>query len=62
MKVGDIVVNVNSESGELGIFLGWGYSRSPVKSANDYKYGRVMWAGRAKLVSTIQPNLIRVIK
>ena len=52
MNPGDIVINKNSESGEMGIFLGWRFS-------NDYKYASVLWPSRAGRLGSIQPNLLK---
>ena len=67
MKVGDIVVNVNSESGELGLFLGFRTFKRSSKylkrfpNSEDYVCSEVYWPERQK-VGTIQSDLIRVIK
>ena len=55
MNPGDIVINKNSESGEMGIFLGWRFS-------NDYKYAAVLWPERSGKVGSIQPNLLAKAK
>ncbi len=55
MNPGDIVTNKNSESGELGIFLGY-------KVSNGYKYAAVLWPGRSGKVGSIQPNLLAKAK
>ena len=58
MKPGDLVRNKNSESGELGLFVG--YRRS-----GDYEFAEVMWLNRnasnGDRVSTIQKDLIEVV-
>ena len=64
MKPGDIVRNKNSESGELGIFIGlrtFGVAgRTP-----PYTCAAVMWFERSApngdAVCTIQTNLIEVV-
>ena len=55
MKPGDIVINKNSESGEMGMFLGY-------KIDNGYKYAFVLWPSRAGRVGSIQPNLLAKAK
>ena len=59
MKPGDLVRNKNSESGELGTFVG-------IRSFNGYECAEVMWftrnAPNGDRVSTIQKNLIEVVK
>ena len=59
MKVGDLVRNKNSESGELGIFVG----RRKFKNSRGKKYcyvcSEVYWPQREK-VGTIQTNLLEV--
>lgn len=63
MKIGDIVKNKNSESGELGLFMGMRTFES--SSANAYTCAEVMWfertAPNGDAVSTIQTNLIEVV-
>ena len=64
MKPGDIVRNKNSESGELGIFIGL-KTFFAASSGNDYTCAEVMWFERSApngdAVSTIQTNLIEVV-
>ena len=67
MKVGDLVRNKNSESGELGLFMGTRIFRA--KNSSDprdvYACAEVMWFNRpapnGDRVSTIQADLIEVI-
>tara|TARA_E500000331_G_C16972925_1_gene590101 strand:+ start:51 stop:260 length:210 start_codon:yes stop_codon:yes gene_type:complete len=67
MKPGDLVRNKNSESGELGLFIGTRIFRA--SNSNDprdvYACAEVMWFNRNALngdrVSTIQPDLIEVV-
>jgi len=61
MKVGDLVRNKNSESGELGLFVGMRTfkSNNPVYP-NGYDCAEVYWQDRGD-VGTIQTNLIEVI-
>ena len=58
MKPGDLVRNKNSESGELGLFVG--YRRS-----GDYEFAEVMFfnrrASNGDIVCTIQKSLLEVI-
>ena len=58
MKPGDLVKNKNSESGELGLFVGY-------RSSGDYEFAEVIWHNRSapngNVVSTIQKNLIEVV-
>ncbi len=58
MKPGDLVRNKNSESGELGLFVGY-------RSSGDYEFAEVMWLNRnasnGDRVSTIQKDLIEVV-
>ncbi len=60
MKVGDLVRNKNSESGELGTFVGLRVFDGV------YECAEVMWFDRnapnGDRVSTIQKNLIEVVK
>ena len=51
MKVGDLVRNLNSESGMLGIIVGWhsGGKICPIVHWND---GRTSW---------VMPHLVKVI-
>lgn len=68
MKPGDLVKNKNSESGELGLFIGLRTFKSHLskKGDNDYTCAEVMWLDRSapngERVSTIQQDLIEVIK
>ena len=59
MKPGDLVRNKNSESGELGLFVG--YRRS-----GDYEFAEVMFfnrrASNGDIVCTIQKGLLEVVK
>ena len=60
MKVGDLVRNKNSESGELGTFVG-------LRVFDDkYECAEVIWFDRnapnGDRISTIQKNLIEVVK
>jgi len=68
MKAGDLVRNRNSESGELGLFVGMRTFKhnDPLNlNAKDYTCAEVMWFNRTSsggdLVSTIQKDLIEVI-
>lgn len=67
MKPGDIVRNKNSESGELGLFVGIRTFKVSSKNphAEDYTCAEVMWfertAPNGDLVSTIQSNLIECV-
>ena len=54
MKIGDLVVNVNSESGETGLFLGLAVD-------NGYEYSKVWWPQRCK-IGTIQSSLLTLLK
>ena len=61
MKPGDLVKNKNSESGELGIFLGTTvFKHALIDSAPDYECAEVYWPERKK-VGTIQTNLVEVV-
>ncbi len=63
MKVGDLVRNKSSESGELGIFMGLRVFKnraSFLEGNEDYECAEVYWPEREK-VGTIQANLIEVI-
>ena len=64
MKPGDIVRNKNSESGELGVFIGL-KTCFTASSGNSYTCAEVMWFERSApngdAVSTIQTNLIEVV-
>jgi len=59
MKPGDLVRNRNSESGELGLFVGY-------KTSGNYKFAEVMWftrrAPNGDVVSSIQKDLIEAVK
>ena len=59
MKPGDLVRNKNSESGELGLFIGY-------KTSGIYKFAEVMWFTRRSpsgdIISSIQKDLIEVVK
>jgi hypothetical protein len=59
MKPGDLVRNKNSESGELGLFMGFR------EFDKNYECAEVMWftrrAANGDRVSTIQKNLIEVV-
>mgnify|MGYP001335893888 CR=1 FL=1 len=69
MKPGDLVRNKNSESGELGTFVGMRtfkvskHDKNP--HAKDYTCAEVMWFNRSApngdRVSTIQADLIEVV-
>jgi hypothetical protein len=64
MKAGDLVRNKNSESGELGLFMGERtFGGSP--TAEPYICAEVMWfertAPNGDVVSTIQLDLIEVV-
>ena len=50
MKPGDLVINKNSESGEMGTFLKY-------CTSGDYIYAKVLWADRG--VGSIQPSLLK---
>ena len=66
MKVGDLITNINSESGEIGLFLGMRTFKRSSKylkqfpDPDDYICAEVYWPERKK-VGTIQTNLIEVI-
>ena len=61
---GEIVRNKNSESGELGIFIGL-RTFDNGKGGEPYTCAEVMWFDRSApngdVVSTIQTNLIEVV-
>ncbi len=63
MKSGDLVKNKNSESGELGIYLGLRTFRG--NGVPDYICAEVIWqqsrASNGDAVSTIQTDLLEVI-
>ena len=64
MKPGDLVRNKNSESGDLGLFLGF---RTFEGASDDHRYtcAEVMWFDRvgrnSDRVLTIQKNLLEVV-
>jgi len=64
---GDIVRNKNSESGELGIFIGLRTFRATPNEdqRQDYTCAEVMWFDRnapnGDRISTIQTNLIETV-
>ena len=63
MKPGDLVRNKNSESGELGIFMGMRTFKASKRSVmKDYTCAEVYWPQRSGRYSigTIQTNLIEV--
>lgn len=66
-KPGDIVRNKNSESGELGIFIGLRtFKATPNEDQRqDYTCAEVMWFDRnapnGDRISTIQTNLIETV-
>ena len=66
MKPGDLVRNKNSESGELGTFIGMRTFKHASDSKKDYTCAEVMWFNRSApngdRVSTIQKNLIEAVK
>ena len=59
MKRGDLVRNKNSESGELGIFIGLKRFVTCAGKGPDYICSEVYWPQREK-VGTIQTNLLEV--
>ena len=65
MKAGDLVSNKNSESGELGLFIGMRtftriYEASGKREdSGSYECAEVYWPMRKK-VGTIQTNLIKL--
>lgn len=65
MKQGDLVRNKNSESGELGLFLGMRTFKRSKKymdkylHAEDYVCAQVYWPERG-CIGTIQTNLLEV--
>ncbi len=73
MKPGDLVRNKNSESGELGLFMGFRtFNKYRVLTSNKkkildgtYECAEVMWftrrAPNGDRISTIQKNLIEVV-
>ncbi len=62
MKAGDLVRNKNSESGELGLFMGLRTYDST--NGQQYTCAEVMWFDRnapnGDRISTIQTNLVEV--
>ena len=64
MKPGDLVRNKNSESGELGLFIG--LRTFGINCRVPYTCAEVMWHNRnapnGDRISTIQINLIEVVK
>jgi len=63
VKTGDMVRNKNSESGELGLFIGMRTFKHNAPSnpdAEDYTCAEVYWQDRGK-IGTIQTNLVEVI-
>ena len=63
MKVGDLVRNKNSESGELGIFIGFKRFVTCAGKGPDYICSEVFWPERNEkyVVNTIQSDLIEVV-
>lgn len=67
IKPGDIVRNKNSESGELGLFMGLRtFKATPNEDQRqDYTCAEVMWfdrnASNGDRISTIQTDLIEVV-
>ena len=57
MKAGDLVRNKNSESGEVGIFIGKRKFKDSRGREHDYICSEVYWPLRKK-IGTIQNNLI----
>jgi len=66
MKPGDLVRNKNSESGELGIFIGLRAFPHSFRSARPYTCAEVMWFNRSApngdRISTIQTNLLEIVQ
>ena len=60
MKVGDLVRNKNSESGERGLFIGMRTFKHSTDRSKDYTCAEVYWPERNK-VGSIQTNLIEVV-
>ncbi len=66
MKIGDLIRNKNSESGELGLFMGMRtFTRMYEVSGKredrgDYECAEVYWPERKK-IGTIQTNMIEAI-
>ena len=68
MKAGDLVRNKNSETGELGLFVGmrtFKHNAPSNPNTEDYTCAEVMWfertAPNGDAVSTIQTSLLEVI-
>ncbi len=63
MKAGDLVRNKNSESGELGIFIGHKRFVTATGKGPDYVCAEVFWPCRSGnyRLGTIQKNLIEVV-
>ena len=67
MKPGDLVRNKNSESGELGIFMGMRTFKrmhevgEKLQDRGDYECAEVYWPKRLEAFGTIQTNLVEVI-
>ena len=68
MKPGDLVRNKNSESGELGLFVGLRTFKAVQSGSGfreDYTCAEVMWfhmrAPNGDAVSTVQHDLIEVV-
>ena len=59
MKRGDLVRNKNSESREMGVFIGKRKFKSSRGEEYDYICSEVYWPLRGK-VGTIQTNLLEV--
>ena len=60
MRPGDLVRNKNSESGELGIFVGRRKFKNSREKEYHYICSEVYWPQRKK-IGTIQTNLIEVV-
>ena len=66
MQSGDLIKNKNSESGEVGIFIGMrtfkrvGLVGGKREDRGDYECAEVYWPMREK-IGTIQSNLIEAI-
>ncbi len=63
MKVGSLVRNKSSESGELGIFMGLKRFVTAVGKGSDYVCAEVFWPERSGkyTIGTVQTNLIEVV-
>lgn len=59
MRSGDIVRNRNSESGEMGVFMGMTVFKNQTNNEL-YECAEVYWPERRK-VGTIQTSLVEVI-